>query len=616
MGPDMQVSGNQNSAFQFFSDAPARTSSRAEQNLQEKIDRALETPTPKRDILFNSLSSSRNNVPTLEAIGTVALFRAGDAIKFLSLKGDSSTSSISDDLDKTSRFRELKINRLNELKNSLNSLQTRVSRIQQDGSLNIRQAKSSSSDVVQVSAGKNSPVTSFSVRVARLAQENVLVSDEQSAPLGSLGLSGSFFVNGSKVTVQASDSVFEIRDKINFGEDGNNNGILDGPEDINQNNILDTFSSAATEFGSGVFVNEDLNGNGALDPSEDANNNGRIDGGIRETNVVASVQDNRLVLTSLSGSDTGIDLRDEDNVLLSLGFFEGDRKGNPVLKERQFDSSNPGVNLNKIRQNAEIEVNGAIATNLSNVFRNVAEDTTLTVKQVSERQAEIRIFIDTTEVVSQIKSLFDQFNDSVITLNDLLAGSQTFGYDRDIQKIRNNLTGPSQEKTRALSERNRNIEAVRGFTENQKLVGIDINNTEKNRVQELSLSSVAQSIKSGSGLALKGGTRELNQRLNSIGIRTLADDTFTVDTGDLTRALTINTDEVLDLFNNPENGILTSLDKQLNSILGSGLRGIDLQRQQTSPGSPNFSGSVEAKLALFKNNSTSGSSVKNLIAVA
>lgn len=612
----MQVSGNQNSAFLIFSDAPGRKSSRAEQNLQEKIAGAQETPTPKRDILFNSLSQSRNNVPTLEAIGTVALFRAGDAIKFLSLRGDSSTSSIADDLDKTSRFSELKINRLDDLKNSLNNLQNRVSRLQEEDALNIRQGKSSKPEGIEVSAGKNSPRTNFSVRVSRLAEENVLVSDEQSAPLGALGLSGSFSINGSKVTVEASDSLFEIRNKINFGEDKNNNGFLDGPEDLNENNILDTYSVAATEFGAGVFVDEDLNGNGALDPAEDTNNNERLDGGITETNVVASIQDNRLVLTSLKGSDTGINLNDEDNVLLGLGFFESDRKGNPVLKERQFDSSNPGVNLNKNRQNAEIEVDGAIATNPSNVFQNVVEDATLTVKQVSKRQAEISLFIDATEVVTKIKSLFDQFNDSVITLNDILAGSRTFGNDPDIQKIRNDLTGPSQEKTRELSQRNRNIDAVRGSTENQKVVGIEINNTDKNKVQELSLSSAAQALKSSGTLSLQRDARDLNQRLTSIGIRSLKDDTFTVDTGKLNRALNINTDEVLDLFNNPENGILTSLDKQLNNILDSGLRDIDLQKQKISPGLPNFSGTVEAKLAQFRNNSDPGASIKNLIAVA
>ncbi len=592
----MQVTGNQNSAALIFSAPSGKKSSPAEQNLQEKIARAQETPTPKRDILFNSFSPSRKNVPTLEAIGTVALFRAGDAIKFLSFRSDASKNSITDDLDKTSRFRDLKINRLDDLKNSLNNLQGRVSNLQEKDALNIRQGKSSKPDVVQVSAGRNSPQTNFSVRVSRLAGESVLVSDEQTAPLGSLGLSGSFFVNGSKVTVEASDSIFEIRNKINFGEDANNNRILDGPEDLNQNNTLETYSVAASEFGPGVFVNEDLNGNGALDPSEDANNNERLDGGTAETNVVASVQGNRLVLTSQAGNDSAINLRDEDNVLLALGFFEGDAKGNPVLKERQFDADKPAVNLVKNPQDAQIEVDGAIATNPSNVFQNVVEDTTLTVKQVSSRQAQISLFIDASEVVAQIKTLFDQFNDSVITLNDILGGSRTFGNDPNIQQLRNDLTGPAQEKTRALSGRNRDLDAVRGSTENPKLIGIDINNTAKNRVQESSVSSVAQALKDGQALSFQNGARGLNQRLTSIGIRTLEDDTFAVDTGKLNRALNINTDEVLDLFNNPETGILTALDKQLNSILNSGLEDI--------------------KLRQFEGSSSSTGLVKNLIAVA
>lgn len=612
----MQVTGNQNSAFLIFSASPGRKSSPAKKNLQEKIAAVQETPTIKRDILFNAFSKSRNNVPTLEAVGTVALFRAEDALKFLSLRKDSPQSSIVEDLDKTSRFRDLKINRLNDLKNSLTNLQSRVSRLQQKDALNIRQGKSSKPEVVQVSAGKNSPRTNFSVRVSRLAQENVLVSDEQTAPLGSLGLSGSFFVNGSKVTVEASDSIFDIRNKINFGEDLNNNGILDGPEDLNENNILDTYSVAATEFGPGVFVNEDLNGNGTLDPSEDANNNDRLDGGTTETNVVASVQGNRLVLTSLAGKDTGINLRDDDNVLLSLGFFERDGKGNPVLKERQFDSDKPGVNLIKNSQNAEIEVNGATATSLSNIFQNVVEDTTLTVKQVSQRQAQISLFIDTTEVAAQIKSLFRQFNDSVITLNDILAQSRIFANDKDIQKIRNDLTGPPQAKTRELSQRNRDIDAVRGSTENRKLLGIDIKNTQKNRVQEQSVSGVVQALKSGKTLSLQGGVRNLIQRLSSIGIRTLEDDTFTVDTGKLNRALNINTDEVLDLFNNPENGILTLLDKQLNRILDSGLGDIVLKKQEISLGISSFSGLVPDKLRQLKESIAYTGLVKNLIAVA
>ncbi len=139
----MQVTGNQNSSFLIFSASPGRINSPAKTNLQEKIAAVQEPPANKRDILFNSFSKSRNNVPTLEAIGTVALFRAGDAIKFLSLRRNSPQNTIADDLDKTSRFRDLKINRLDDLKNSLINLQSRVSRLKEEDALNIRRGKSS-----------------------------------------------------------------------------------------------------------------------------------------------------------------------------------------------------------------------------------------------------------------------------------------------------------------------------------------------------------------------------------------------------------------------------------------------------------------------------------------
>jgi flagellar capping protein FliD len=507
----------------------------------------------------------------------------------------------------------LKRDRLNDLKSTLQNLQSRVSRLQGEDALNFRSGKSSKRGVVQVATGKNSPVTNFSVRADRLAQVDVLVSDAQTT--GALGLSGSFFINGTKVTVESSDSVFDIRNKINFGEDQNHNGALDRAEDLNGNAVLETYSVAGSTFGPGVYVNEDTDGDGALDPTEDSNNNERLDGGSAETKVVASVRENRLVFTSLTGSDTRIDLRDEDDVLLALGFFESDRKGNSVLRERQYDSGNPPVNLNKSPESAQIEVDGQPVTSASNTFQNVAEDTTLTVKQTSERQAEVRIFIDASDVVSKIQTLFGQFNAAVITLNDLLAQSRTFQSDQQIQRIREHLVESPQEKTRQLNQRNGNIDAVRGKRENPGLIGIDVQNTDKNRVQEQTLSSVISALKSGGTPSIQSAERTLIQRLTSIGIKTLQDDTFVVDREKLDRALNINSEEVLDLLNNPENGILPLLDKQLNRILESGPGDSASNRQANSLSSkiPNF---ITAKLRQFEESSTLKRTTQTLIAVA
>ncbi|GJL77138.1 MAG: hypothetical protein NPINA01_01270 [Nitrospinaceae bacterium] len=611
----MQVTGSQNSSFLYFSPTSGRKASPSLAEPQVKIALSETPRSNRRDILFDSFKRSQGGINSLQATGPLALFRTQDAVKFLSVNVDSQRFPVADDLSKTPRFSELQIDRLGDLKNSLQTLQSRVSRLQNEDALNFRGAKSTKPDVIQVEAGKNSPVTDFSVRADRLAQEDVRVSDEQSTPLGSLGLSGSFFINGIKVTVQDSDSVFEIRNKINFGEDQNRNGILDGPEDLNGNNLLESYSVAATEFGPGVFVNEDLDGDGALDPAEDSNNNKRLDGGITETRAVASVQDNRLVFTSLTGSDTRIDLRDDDNVLLALGFFERDRKGNPILKERQFDSGNPPVNLNKNPESAQIEVDGETVTNPTNSFQNVAEDTTLTVKQISQRKAKISLLIDASQVVSQIQSLFEQFNAAAITLNTVLGQSAAFGQDQDIQKIREGLTGGPQEKTKELSQRNDNLEATLGSRENQKLLGIDVKNTGKNRVQDESILSAVRSVKSGENPSFNGAGGNRVQRLTAIGIKTQEDDTFVVDVKKLDRALNINSEEVLDLLNNPENGILPLLDKQLNRILDSGLGDIDLKRQEISLRASNPD-PARGKLRQFEESSNLKRTLQNLIAVA
>jgi flagellar capping protein FliD len=611
----MQVTGSQNSAYFFYSPSSGRKSS---PSVAEPLAKIALTDAPrsnKRDILFDSFQKSRAGSNSLQATGLLSRLRALDAVKILSQSSSSERLPIADNLGRTSRFSELKRDRLNDLKSSLQNLQTRVSRLQGEGALNFRKGKSSRDDVIRVDAGGRSPVTGFSVRADRLAQAAVLVSDEQSTPLGSLGLSGNFFVNGTKVTVEASDSVFDIRNKINFGEDQNRNGVLDGPEDLNGNNVLETYSVTASEFGAGVYVNEDADGDGALDPTEDSNNNKRLDGGSAENKVVASVRDNRLVFTSLAGSDTRIDLRDTDSVLLALGFFEGDRKGNSVLKERQYDSGNPPVNLNKSPQRAQIEVEGKPVTSPTNTFQNVAEDTTLTVKRSSERQAEIGIFIDASEVVIKIQSLFGQFNAAVITLNDLLTQSRTFQSDREIQRIRNNLVESPQQKTRELSRKNGAIDALNGPRENPGLIGIDVQNTDKNRVQEPSLTAVARSLGSGTTPSIRSAARNLERRLTSIGIKTLTDDTFRVDREQLDRALNSNPEEVLDLLNNPETGILPLLDKQLKRILESGPGESGVTRQTSAPSVkvPNF---ITAKLRQFEDSSALKRTTQTLIAVA
>ena len=166
-----------------------------------------------------------------------------------------------------------------------------------------------------------------------------------------------------ETTVNNGDNIEISILPYTFFESGstNNNGNLDGIEDINNNGALDVISFSASEFGKGFYLTEDRNGNGKLDPDEDTIDNDRLDGGTIESGVKASVVNNRLILSSLAGGSRKIDLRDEDNILLQLGFFELNLKGLPIQKELQFDADQllvrfPSINLNVTPGPALVEV--------------------------------------------------------------------------------------------------------------------------------------------------------------------------------------------------------------------------------------------------------------------
>ena len=152
------------------------------------------------------------------------------------------------------------------------------------------------------------------MRTVQLARKAELASNVFD-PSAQLNLSGSFSVNGIEVPVASTDSLINIINKINFGEDFNQNGSLDLSEDVNGNGTLEILQLTNSEFGSGVFIKEDVNDNGEIEGSEDKNSNDRLDGGTPDHNVLALLRDNRLVLVSLTGGNNTIDLKDDDLVL-------------------------------------------------------------------------------------------------------------------------------------------------------------------------------------------------------------------------------------------------------------------------------------------------------------
>lgn len=608
----MQVLNNVNSTF-FPLNSTRSTSNDLNVRLaRDTINQAGSLRETQRDILLDSVFINKRKVPTLEATGPLAAFRVADAIDLLSRQAVSRKVPIVDDLGKKEQFTRVKLRQLDDLSNSLKSLGQTVSDLLGNEALNPKTASSTRSELVQAVAGKNAPLDTFRVTPVRLSQAAILVSDQQSTPLGALGLTGNFFINGTKITAESTDSLFELKNKINFGEDHNRNGVLDKTEDVNNNGVLEVIQTENLEFVPAVFIAEDLDGDGEIDLSEDINDNNHLDGGTDETRVLALIQDNRLILVGLAGGRTPIDLLDDDDVLLGLGFFELNSKGLPVQKEFQFDSDAPGVNLIQEPQTAKIVIDGQSVPSDSNVFSGVIEDTELTIKKASEKAAQINIFISAETFFAQIKTLVDQFNNSITKINDLLSVSRTFQRDGDIQDIRNDLTFKPQATVRQLDQRNKNIDTLRGRPGNPFATGISVGSTEKNNQQEVAVTSTIQAAETGITRIFQNDN--LLRRLGSIGIRTLADNTFALDEKEFRRGLNSNTVEVFDLFTNAESGILPTLAERLTIILRDELGELALEENEVVAQSQSPSVLAE-KFRKFNENSNFGNTIQTLIAV-
>jgi flagellar capping protein FliD len=608
----VQVLNNTPPTFFPFNSSRTTSKNHAVNVARDTLNQVGNNSQNKSQTLFDAVFLNKRQVPQLEATGPLAAFRTADAIALLSQRSQSQKLPIIENLDKKQSFALARLRQLDGLTDSLKELQQTVADL--ENALNPKSASSSRFREVLAAAGKNAPLNSFDVRSVRLSRAAELVSDVKD-PSQKLGLSGRFFINGVPITVVSTDSLFTIKNKINFGEDVNQNGTLDLSEDVDRNGTLGILQVANSEFGEGIFIKEDLNGNGEIDPTEDSNSNKRLDGGSFENNVLALIRDNRLVLVSLAGGSNTIDLREDDSVLLGLGFFEIVNEGLSVQKEIQLNDLKTRENLIVQPQTAIVEVDGKFFSSNTDVVFGVIEDTALLLQQASEKSAKITVFIDAPIFFEQIKILFSQFNNSIAKINDLLAISNSFEGDGDIQDIRNDLTIDPQKQARVLQERNRIIDDLRGRPGNTQATGISVGNTEKKTQQEVAVTSIVKGIKSGLSFPSQNGGENLLKRLSSVGIRTLTDNTFAIDETEFKRGLEKNTLEVFDLFTNSETGILPLLTERLENIVLEG-RG-DLAIKQTKviiqSGTPNI---LAENFRKFTENLNLGTTVQTLIAVA
>ncbi len=529
-------------------------------------------PTPS-DLLFDSFVFVSNRVPQVNDLrGPLSAFRVNAAGRFVTDRFEFSHFPIIDEVG-ASRITERRTDDIGNLQIRLQALLDKIEELRLGNAFNLLTAKSFDSSALSVSADSTAEEASFEVTIDAVASRSVLASDAQGT--GGLGLTGNFRINGVAITVVATDTLADIKDKINRGEDVNGNGVLDEAEDVNGNGIIETIQVSGSQHGAGIFIIEDQNGNGVLDPAEDVNGNQRLDGGTQDHQVTATIQDNRLLLTSQTGDNSAITLSDPDSVLFNLGFFELDGNGELVKKEVQLNAS--GTNLVVSGSDAEIIIDGETFTSATNIFSEIFEGITLEVRSGAGETIRVTVETDASAAVNQIQSLFLRLNDAISALNDSLAFAKTFAGDFELQSVREELTENSQTGIRTNESRDASRETVDPTNNLPPSLGLNSVNIEKFSTTELGITRTVQAIRDGLGALFANRGSELFKKLSSIGIKTESDDTISVNVPALTLALESQPDDVLELFNDAETGILPLLETQLESLLKEDVGRFDLK---------------------------------------
>ena len=184
----IEVSGT-NGTFLFTSPVSSPGGSRAIISEAQDTLNAGGQPRPGgNDLVFQSLNLVGRQIPPLEGAGPLAGFRLGNAVNSVTEQAKRTKLPIADDIERNSRFSDLKVERLSSLRASLQTLQSTVNVFRNNGAFNLNAADSSREDLVKIQAGKTSPTGRFTVAPTRKMVSSTLASDEQSTPIEAIGL--------------------------------------------------------------------------------------------------------------------------------------------------------------------------------------------------------------------------------------------------------------------------------------------------------------------------------------------------------------------------------------------------------------------------------------------
>lgn len=102
-----------------------------------------------------------------------------------------------------------------DLKVKLNDVKAAVTDLKLAATFSGRVVESGDAKVVTAEAASAATPGQYAVSITTLAQAHKVASDRQSSTSAPLGLTGTFYVNAKPVTIDAADSLLDVRDAVN-----------------------------------------------------------------------------------------------------------------------------------------------------------------------------------------------------------------------------------------------------------------------------------------------------------------------------------------------------------------------------------------------------------------
>ncbi len=210
----------------------------------------------------------------------------------------------------------------------------------------------------------------YIISIKKLAKSLIVYSKKFFDIFESLNLSGSPKINGVTINISSDDSLYDIMEKINWGED--------------------------------------INHNYKLDEGEDDNSNNELDGGTLEHGVYAYIEDNRLYLKNVLTGDILIDIEDDNNIFHYL----------EIIAENPYNNSIYFPNVAQYGEDAEIELNGQTYKSHLNTLN--IKNLVISIKNKISN-AKFAIENNNDEVFKQIENLVNNYNELINKINYYLS---------------------------------------------------------------------------------------------------------------------------------------------------------------------------------------------------